>query len=400
MTSIQLGLKAARKSGTANSKPTPGKRKPVFGNDDSDDEDQPSSALRNGEEEITAFDGNLKPSVTVSASSRAKLMATSKNPVSRNKALPSDQKQSLSSLRSTAQATEAVDPSIYDYDTFHTASAVAQRARKEETAKSTQDGQDYMTDLMAAAEQRKKDQLRAKDRLLQREREQEGDDYKDKDMFVTEAYKEQQAEMRKAEEEEKKREIEQERKKKAVGMSGFHRTMMNEEDKRHQDTLEAERKLKESGSSAGLLSEDLDKEKSEADLAREAAAKGQNVELNEEGQVADKRELLSGGLNIVMKPKATSSNGPNPNSAAQKAANNAFRPDMDARQAQRERQTRMMEAQLEQSAKRKAEEEAEEVLKRERAAKSQKTTGEISSAKERYLQRKREAAAEKARGEG
>jgi len=60
--------------------------------------------------------------------------------------------------------------------------------------------------------------------------------------------------------------------------------------------------------------------------------------------------------------------------------------------AMRDRQTRMMEAQLEQAAKRAADDEAEERRKQEHAAKSRKTEGEIGSAKERYLQRKREAA--------
>jgi coiled-coil domain-containing protein 55 len=42
--------------------------------------------------------------------------------------------------------------------------------------------------------------------MIQREREAEGDEFADKDRFVTQAYKDQLAEMRKAEEEEKLRE--------------------------------------------------------------------------------------------------------------------------------------------------------------------------------------------------
>jgi len=41
---------------------------------------------------------------------------------------------------------------------------------------------------------------------MQREREAEGDMYQDKETFVTQAYKDQMEEVRKAEEEEKKRE--------------------------------------------------------------------------------------------------------------------------------------------------------------------------------------------------
>lgn len=42
--------------------------------------------------------------------------------------------------------------------------------------------------------------------MIQREREAEGDEFIDKDKFVTQAYKDQMAEVRRAEAEEKKRE--------------------------------------------------------------------------------------------------------------------------------------------------------------------------------------------------
>jgi hypothetical protein len=41
--------------------------------------------------------------------------------------------------------------------------------------------------------------------MIQRERELEGDEFKDKDAYVTQAYKDQMAEVRRAEEEEKAR---------------------------------------------------------------------------------------------------------------------------------------------------------------------------------------------------
>ena len=41
--------------------------------------------------------------------------------------------------------------------------------------------------------------------MMQREREMEGDEFADKDAFVTQAYKDQMAEVRRAEEEERKR---------------------------------------------------------------------------------------------------------------------------------------------------------------------------------------------------
>ena len=42
--------------------------------------------------------------------------------------------------------------------------------------------------------------------MIQRERELEGDEFKDKEEFVTQAYKDQMEEVRRAEEEEKRRE--------------------------------------------------------------------------------------------------------------------------------------------------------------------------------------------------
>lgn len=48
--------------------------------------------------------------------------------------------------------------------------------------------------------------MRAEEKMIQRERELEGDEYKDKEAFVTQAYKDQMAELRRAEEEERNRE--------------------------------------------------------------------------------------------------------------------------------------------------------------------------------------------------
>lgn len=59
---------------------------------------------------------------------------------------------------------------------------------------------------MQSAATRRLDHLRAEEKMIQREREAEGEEFKDKDEFVTQAYKDQMAEVRRAEEEEKRRE--------------------------------------------------------------------------------------------------------------------------------------------------------------------------------------------------
>lgn len=62
---------------------------------------------------------------------------------------------------------------------------------------------------MQAASQRKRDHLIAEEKMIQREREAEGDEFADKEKFVTQAYKDLLEENRKAEEEEKRREGQQ-----------------------------------------------------------------------------------------------------------------------------------------------------------------------------------------------
>ena len=64
----------------------------------------------------------------------------------------------------------------------------------------------YISGLLNTAATRRLDYLRAEEKMIQREREAEGDEFRDKESFVTQAYKDQMAEVRKAEQEEKARE--------------------------------------------------------------------------------------------------------------------------------------------------------------------------------------------------
>lgn len=96
------------------------------------------------------------------------------------------------------------DPNIFDYD------AAWDDMKSIDLYKKVIDEQDalkrkpkYMENLLVAAEVRKRDQLRAKEKLLQKEREEEGDEYAGKESFVTEAYKRQQEELTRMEEEER-----------------------------------------------------------------------------------------------------------------------------------------------------------------------------------------------------
>ena len=252
-----------------------------------------------------------------------------------------------------------------------------------------------MANLLAAAETRKRDQLRAKEKMLQKEREAEGEEYADKDKFVTGAYKAQQEEIRRLEEEERKRETaEAERRRKGGGgMRELYKGLLDREEKRHDEAVQAveigKKKKKKSVFEEEEEEEEKVKEKSEADLAKETGAA-----VNEDGQVVDKRELLRAGLNVKARSKTGDDDRMKEGETNRNEATSMmFGGRNGSKQAMRERQSRMLEAQLEAATKRAAEDERVEQEALQRAAKSRKTQGEISSAKERYLQRKREAEA-------
>jgi coiled-coil domain-containing protein 55 len=270
-----------------------------------------------------------------------------------------DQRYSnLSALHSAKKYTEdanKVDASIYDYDnaydTFH--------APKEDKSSTKASGPKYMTSLMQSAEVRKRDQLRAQERLLQKERAAEGDEFADKEKFVTGAYKAQQEEVRRMEEEEARREAEEEeRKRKGGGMSGFYKDLLKRDEER---SLQIAKAAQEAATKPKTKTMDDEvEEETEAKLAEKLKEKGAHVVVNDDGEIVDKRQLLSAGLNVAKKPKAVTEVADKVAPSGTKAADYSRSVAANtARQSQRERQTRMMAAQLEEMAQKQAQQEAE-----------------------------------------
>ncbi|KAF1987854.1 hypothetical protein K402DRAFT_35419 [Aulographum hederae CBS 113979] len=382
MSGFKIGLNVKKKPAPSTS------RRNVFGDDDSDLED---SKAADGPEEIGVFDLDNDRSTSTSTSKQAKPKSGAA-PKASSKGRGVSMYGDISSMKASQKHIDKaleVDPSIYDYDAAFDAIHAKDAAKKEaEKLDALERKPKYMKDLLATAEVRKRDSLRAKEKMLQKEREAEGEEFAHKETFVTDAYRAQQEENARLEEEERKREAEEERKKKGKGMQGFYKSVMDMEEQKHEEAMQAAEEAVKSGKP--ITQEDKPKEKTDAELAAEANARGADVIVNDEGLIADKRQLLTAGLNVAPKPK----NAP-------ASAKGASRPDSQRQsyrsvhlkfEGTRERQTRLVEDQLSRAAKRAADEEAEELRKREHMAKSQKTEGEISSAKERYLQRKREAA--------
>ena len=122
--------------------------------------------------------------------------------------LPQSKQSSVVSRAERRAHEEALrlDSSVFEYDGVYDGMKAAEQ--KIEAAKKVESDErkpKYIENFLQSAQTRRLDKLRAEEKMLQLEREKEGDEFVDKDKFVTPAYRKQMEEVRAAEEEEKKR---------------------------------------------------------------------------------------------------------------------------------------------------------------------------------------------------
>eukprot|EP01133_Synstelium_polycarpum_P009019 gene9019-10577_t len=96
------------------------------------------------------------------------------------------------------------DPTAFEYDAVY--DSMQKEKEKKTRAPVNASKPKYIQTLLEEATKKKKDLERVKERSIQREREAEGDMYKDKEVFLTSGYKKKLEEQRLEEEKEKKRE--------------------------------------------------------------------------------------------------------------------------------------------------------------------------------------------------
>ncbi|KAG9246985.1 putative nuclear speckle splicing regulatory protein 1 like protein [Calycina marina] len=381
---LSYGLNLAKNPGA---KSQPPKRKPIFDDDESSGEDNRTD--NGGFEEIGEFDG--VPTKKGPPNQVRKPIASGVPPklgTGRKKAaitMYGDLSETFTSKKYADTAAE-LDANIYDYDAVYDSLKPKKKVSLEEQGRKPK----YMTNLIAAAAVRKRDASIAEEKKLARDREAEGEEFADKEKFVTSAYKKQQEENRQIEKEERIREEQEAKMNSGTGMSSFYKNMLERGERNHAEVVKA---VEESIKEGPVLEEEGEKQKTDVDIAREINAKKAGAILvNDEGQVVDKRQLLKSGLNVAAKPKPPSASAHRHGiSVSDRSRGSEFVGAGGGKQAMRERQSRMMEEQLLEATKRAREEEEDEKLKVESAAKSRKTEGDISSAKERYLARKRQA---------
>lgn len=337
--SLSYGLNITKKPAVANH-PRPIKRKTIF--DDSDPEDGPDS--EDNSESIDTI-GGLTSSSKPQLSELKNGPSTSKSAKS-SKASQASQYGDLSTHHSTSKHTKSaqtLDPSIYDYDAVYDSlhdknSPVTALADEGKRPK-------YMSDLFAAAETRKRDQLRAKEKMLAKEREAEGDEFADKEKFVTAAYKRQQEEMRRLEEEEaiREKEAEERKRREGGGLKGLYKNMLERGEQKHAAVVKAVEEAKKKGPEVHDGKKSEKPEKSEVDIAIEKGAI-----INEDGQIVDKRQLLSAGLNAASTPPP---NLPNNKKAATDDLRKRSKVSVPGKnsgykESARERETRLFEEQV------------------------------------------------------
>ncbi|QVM07604.1 hypothetical protein D8B26_002302 [Coccidioides posadasii str. Silveira] len=386
---LNLASKKSQPATSAGSSTSKKRKKTIF-DSDSDSDTGPTEDT-NGEE-ITTLGGLT--SADPEPPSKKQQNAPPRKAFSGNADGKQKDYTNLSALHSSnkhSQTAASIDPSIYDYDNIY--DSIHSNRKKTSASATTSSGPKYMTSLLRSAEVRKRDQLRARDKLLARERDAEGDEYADKEKFVTAAYKAQQEEVRRIEAEEAAREKEEEeRRKKGLGMMGFYKDMLERDGRRHEEAVKA---AEEAASKKQARREDENEEqqeeKSAAQIAAELNARGAHIVVNDEGEVVDKRQLLSAGLNVAPKAKAkTTPASFAVESRARDIRSDRFSAAASARSQQRERQTEMIAAQLEERMLKEKQEEEARLNELAEKNKSKKTTSDVMSAKERYLARKRE----------
>jgi coiled-coil domain-containing protein 55 len=200
--------------GQVKSSSTSSSKKPaIFGDDDDDEEEDESRKVDIGGKPLSKLEQRkqadpsrlaqgLRGSQTTTTTSSPSTSTTAKGTT------PSASNNSRILAKMHAEA-QAIDPSVFSYDEVYDSMKHAQKAaldaRKAEK-EAEGDAPKYVSGLLKAAELRKKDRIRAEDKLIERERQKEGDEFEDKDAFVTQAYKDQQVELRKLEEDEQKKE--------------------------------------------------------------------------------------------------------------------------------------------------------------------------------------------------
>ncbi|KAI0709331.1 coiled-coil domain-containing protein 55-domain containing protein [Earliella scabrosa] len=322
-----------------------------------------------------------------------------KGKVAANKQFIAQSVQLSKAAKKKLEEEKKVDSTVFEYDEVWDKMQEAKLRQKEaKEADAKERKPKYISGLLSSAATRRLDHLRAQEKMIQRERELEGDEFKDKEAFVTQAYKDQMEELRRAEEEERQREEEEKKKNRGVGtgMAHFYRKLLEESEQQHEQTVaavESKPQIGPQGPNLTITKPPDFTPKSDVELARIAREQGKDVELNDDNQIVDKRELLSAGLNLSapntrklgLHLSSKKKDAAGENVEAHRAVGTAA-----SRKEINERRAREIQRQMEDEKKRmQSEKERQEQESLTRTVARRNDEESVKSARERYLERKR-----------
>jgi coiled-coil domain-containing protein 55 len=184
-------------------------------------------------------------------------------------------------------------------------------------------------------------------------------------------------------------------------MAHFYRKFLEDSEQQHEETVAATTSTQSKPTigphpNLTIMKPPELTHKSDLDLAKEAREQGKDVELNDDNQIVDKRELLSAGLNLSApntrrlglqksSTSTTSNGGRGEGLEIHRAVGTAA-----SRKEINERRAREIQKQMDEEQARVAR--AKELLDHEatqRIVAKRNTQDDLQSARERYLQRKR-----------
>ncbi|KAJ6630834.1 Ccdc55 protein [Mycena sp. CBHHK59/15] len=312
-----------------------------------------------------------------------------------NKKLLAQNVQTSKTMQKRMEAEMRVDKTVYEYDEVWDKMQEAKQRQKEAKEMESKDRKPkYIHGLLSSATTRKLDYLRAEEKMMQLEREAEGDEFNDKETFVTQAYKDQMAQVRQAEKEEKEREeLLKKQGGASSGMAHFYRKLLEDSEQKHEATVAATQKPVIGPMPNLTITKPPDfTPVSDLELAKKAREEGKEVELNDDNQIVDKRDLLVAGLNLsapnTRRLGLMTGKDKKPGEEVQvhRAVGSAA-----SRREINERRAREIQQQIEAERERlKTEKERAEHEATQRIVAKRNNEEDVQSARERYVQRKRQ----------
>uniref|UniRef100_A0A1I8F1M7 SAM-dependent MTase TRM10-type domain-containing protein n=1 Tax=Macrostomum lignano TaxID=282301 RepID=A0A1I8F1M7_9PLAT len=210
-----------------------------------------------------------------------------------------------SSTRADIDKCLAEDPSIFEYDSIY--DQITERKPERQTVKTVSDrAPKYIGGLMQAAGERKMEREYQKEKKIQAEREAEGELYADKEAFVTSAYKKKLAEFSELERQHKLQEAKDARQAaaKQQDLTGFYRNLLDR-GRKPQSEEPPPPQLPQSSSSSSAAVRDRDRDRRQPHRhqhRRSRRSRSRSSSASSSGGAAKSAKASAGSAGPVLDP--------------------------------------------------------------------------------------------------